>query len=207
MGWHRYCRTLEDMESKVQILIALIGMLLVAGCDEKPVSEPAIEAAAVLYKTEYLDNERYSLSNQQIGIVRFSEVDGVVTVEVALDSMRNDLQAIHLHAGSCESPGAHWNWNGATNNFCREDNLGTVWGKPKAGDIGNVEKLADGTGYLTLKTDLWTLKDSDVRSIVGTVVILHDQMEDFAQSCFAGHAHAYGISKIACGTIQLKSFD
>jgi Cu-Zn family superoxide dismutase len=207
MGRHRYYRPLEDMESKVQILIALIGLLLLAGCDDVPDSEPAVEAEAVLYKTEYLENELYSISNQQIGIVRFSEVDGVGTVEVELDSMRNDLQAIHLHAGSCEAPGAHWNCNGASNNFCREDNLGTVWGKPKAGDIGNVRKLADGSGYLTLKTDLWTLKENDIRSILGTVVILHDQMEDFAQSCFAGHTHAYGIAKIACGTIQLTSLD
>ena len=65
-----------------------------------------------------------------------------------------------------------------------------------AGDLGNIEIAADGTGSLTLSTDLLTVAPGP-NSVVGKAVILHEKADDFKTQP-TGDAGG----RIACGVVQ-----
>lgn len=75
------------------------------------------------------------------------------------------------------------------------------WGEPPfhLGDIGNVEVGEDGTGSLTMSTDLWSVGDGSDRDVVGKSVVVHSGADDFTTQP-AGDSG----ERIGCGVIQLQ---
>ncbi len=185
-----------------------ILLLFVIGCSQtEPLElpEPEIEASADLYSLESLGDDTYSVTEASIGKAFFSQAGDVVTLTIELHGMTpNSSKAVHIHNGSVDAPGRHWNQQ-SLYAFCTETSLGEPWAKPFAGDVGNVDIDANGNGQLTLHTDLWALNSGDAKDILDKVIIVHQDPEDFLTECDPAHSHDYLHSnlKIGGGSINL----
>ncbi len=183
-------------------------LLFVIGCSQtEPLElpEPEIEASADLYSLESLGDDTYNLTEVSVGKAFFSQAGDVVTLTIELHGMDpNSSKAVHIHNGSVDAPGRHWNQQ-SFYAFCNETSLGELWAKPFAGDVGNVEIDGDGYGQLILRTDLWALNSGDEKDILDKVIIVHQDPEDFLTECDPAHSHDHLHSnrKIGGGTISL----
>ncbi len=189
-------------------LILVFIFFIFTGCeDEKPEPGPKTFAAADIYLVSSEDGKIYE-TGEWTGNAEFIYQDGVTSMKVSLSGMEpNSSHAMHLHDGTIEEPGRHWNQDGFSN-FCKTLSLGEVWAKPVAGDIGNIEIDTKGNGTFIIKTDLWSLGTKDETDISGTVLFVHEKFEDFANECdpFHGHPpHGHTNRKIAGGTVVLDS--
>ena len=168
---------------------------------------PKTFAAADIYLVSTNDETVYE-KGEWTGNAEFVYQDGVTSLKVSLSGMEpNTSHAMHLHDGSLEEPGRHWN-QGKFVAFCKELSLGEVWAKTFAGDIGNIEIDAEGNGTFTIKTDFWSLGTDDEKDISGTVLFVHEKFEDFANECDPGHSHpphGHTNAKIAGGTVILDA--
>jgi len=104
---------------------------------------------------------------------------------------------LHIHQyGSCgnegKAAGGHYNPSGVKHGFLPRDGFRGA----HAGDLGNIEVGADGTGTLDL-----TLKDLRLGggkySVGGRAIILHEKVDDFSQPL--GNAGG----RIGCGPIVI----
>lgn len=123
--------------------------------------------------------------------------DGKVTLTVDVQNVTPPgKHGIHIHEnGDCshamgDSAGGHWN----------------PYGKPHGafgmgdfhlGDIGNIDIKADGTGTLTMSTDLWKVNDKSMDDVVGLAVILHEGEDNLTPNPNPG-------GRIGCGVIVAK---
>ncbi len=183
----------------------VVFVLVLAACVDPVENRVDKESArADLLALEALGNDQYITTSTNKGQVSASKEGNVVTLTIELDGFSaNTSHAIHLHNGSCEDPGAHWNQN-SSRSFCAEESLGVQWRKSYAGDIGNISTDSKGNGFLRLSTDLWTLNTGLDSDILNKVLVIHERAEDFGPECFILTAHDHdGNSKIACGRIQL----
>lgn len=183
----------------------LVATLLLLGCTD-PADQPVQDSAgADLLALEALGDDLYLTTSSRKGLVSVEADHRVVTLTIELDGFpANSSHAIHLHNGSCEDPGAHWNQN-SSKSFCGEESLGVQWRKSYAGDIGNISTDSDGHGFLKLTTDLWTLNTGLDSDILNKVLVIHERAEDFGPECFILTAHDHeGNSKVACGRIELQ---
>ncbi|MDW3196115.1 MAG: superoxide dismutase family protein [Cytophagales bacterium] len=181
-------------------------VLFLMGCPD-PADRPVEReiAGGELNALEALGDDQYITTSVNKGQVSAATEGNVVTLTIELDGFTaNTSHAIHLHNGSCEDPGAHWNQN-SSKSFCAEESLGVAWRKSYAGDIGNITTDSQGRGYLRLSTDLWTLNTGLDSDILNKVLVIHERGEDFGPECFILTAHDHdGNSKIACGRIELR---
>ncbi|MBV6644083.1 MAG: superoxide dismutase family protein [Cyclobacteriaceae bacterium] len=168
----------------------------------QPNGDTAQEVRFNLFGIQEQGEDIYAPQTNVIGQVSLKQVNDVVTVIVRLENQQpGTTKAVHIHDGTCESPGLHWNQN-STMTFCNAMNMGDVWAKPSAGDIGNVRIRDDGTGELILTTNFWKLNSEDDKDIMGKVIVVHDSGEDFAQNCFSRGIHDHDNNpKIGCGGI------
>jgi Cu-Zn family superoxide dismutase len=128
----------------------------------------------------------------------FTETDGEIRFEATIENVEPGLHAIHIHqTGDCSaddasSAGGHWNPTGEEHGR---------WGEPPfhLGDIGNIDVGEDGSGSLTLTTDLWTLGDSSSSDVVGKAIVVHAGADDF-ESQPSGAAG----ERIGCGVIEMS---
>lgn len=190
-------------------LLKLFFLTLLLSCtkDDGFVPGPKTFAAADIYSITTEDGENY-VSGEWVGNVSFAYQDGVTKMEVSISNFEPDgSHAMHLHMGSLETPGRHWNQNTLANNFCNARSLGEVWAKPFAGDVGNISVDSEGNGSFTLETDLWTLGQGLDSDIEGTVLFIHEEKENFLNECDPNHQHQHGHTneKIAGGTVVLGS--
>jgi len=188
--------------------IALILLLFLVGCsnDEEapPLPGPIMPATADINFVTSDDGENYT-KGELMGTVSLQYQDGVTTMIVSVSNMEpNSSHAMHLHMGSLEVPGRHWNQNVLTS-FCNKESIGNLWAKPFAGDVGNIEIGETGNGSFTIQTDLWTLGEGEDSDIENTVLYIHQSEEDFLNECDPNHEHNHGHvnAKIAGGTIIL----
>lgn len=193
------------MKTNVASLVILACTTLVGpGCKEDPIAEK-ITASASLSGMLSITDTTYQLNEEAYGTALFTQEDSVVTLSIHLENFPpNTFHAVHLHEGSCEQPGMHWNQGfDVTTRFCNTRSIGIPWAKPMAGDVGNISVGYDGTGILILDTDLWRLGSGDHRDILGKTIVVHDTFEDFPTECDPshGHNHPHANAKIACGTI------
>lgn len=188
------------------LLLVAVSVLSIVSCTD-PVDNRVDQVSAVgeLMALEELGNDQYITTSVNKGHVSASAEGNVVTLTIELDGFTaNTAHAIHLHNGSCEDPGAHWNQN-SSRSFCAEESLGVQWRKSYAGDIGNISTDSNGHGYLRLSTDLWTLNTGLDSDILNKVLVIHERAEDFGPECFVLTAHDHdGNSKVACGRIELS---
>ena len=190
-------------------MLGLATALLLVQCG--PVDTPSATAIAVatIYRVENTTDSTFQVTTQEIGAATFSEKNGIITLQINVTGLTpNNRHAVHIHEGSCEAPGMHWN-QGTTVSFCREPNLDPddIWTKPKAGDVGNIRTDEQGAGTFELSTIFWRLGSDDNLDITGLVIVVHENEEDFAQECFQSHSHMHNNPKIACGTIDLITND
>jgi Cu-Zn family superoxide dismutase len=126
------------------------------------------------------------------------EANGKIDFEVHVEHVKPGIHAVHIHEnGDCSaedasSAGGHWNPTGEEHG---------KWGVHPfhLGDIGNIDVGPDGTGSLSLETDLWNLNDHDEHSVLGHSVVVHAGADDF-ETQPSGNAG----SRIGCGVIELK---
>ena len=139
--------------------------------------------------------EAKSMSNVS-GSATFQATNGMVTLTLMVQGAPPGEHAVHIHdMGDCSDPagmsaGGHWNPNMTEHG---------KWGMDPfhLGDIGNIMIAQDGTGMLTLSTDLWTVGTGDKNDVVGHAVMVHEKADDFVTQP-TGNAGA----RIGCGVIN-----
>ena len=131
------------------------------------------------------------------GVAVFTQNGDEITLTVEIQGASPGLHAVHIHAnGDCSSPdgksaGGHWN---------PTDVAHGKWGEGEfhLGDIGNITVGEDGTGRITLTTDLWEIGTGSDIDVVGKGIIVHADADDFVSQP-SGAAGA----RIGCGVIVL----
>ena len=131
------------------------------------------------------------------GMAVFTQNGDYITLTVEIQDATPGLHAVHIHAnGDCSAPdgtsaGGHWN---------PTDVAHGKWGVGEfhLGDIGNSTVGADGTGSITLTTDLWEIGTGSDIDVVGKGIIVHAGADDFTSQP-SGAAGA----RIGCGVIVL----
>ena len=201
-------------QSKLLVFSALcvlaLGVTLAWGCKPKtdemadqsapaateevtpPEEMPAEQTDATVAETHLK-----SADGTDLGTVTFTQNDdGTVTVVADLHGVDGaGAHGIHVHEnGECSAPdfksaGGHFNPTG-TDHACPPTT-------PRhAGDFGNINIGADGTGHLELTTDLVSVTPGET-SVVGKSVILHGGEDD----CTSQPSGAAG-ARLACGVIS-----
>ena len=188
----------------------ILPLLLVFSCsseDQNELQEPEIIAEAEIFALTQVADREYEVQNKSVGKASFFQTGNVVTIEISLSEMTpNTQKAVHIHDGSVQLPGRHWN-SGKFVAACNERSLGQVWARPFIGDVGNVPIDGNGNGFFSLQTDLWAINSGDNKDILEKVIIVHENPQDFIEECdpFHTHDHEHVNQKIAGGTIALMS--
>lgn len=188
-------------------LIILISIAFACDNTESPELEPEVIAEAEIFSLQSLENDTYEVTTNKVGIATFSQTGDVVTLEISLTGMTpNSSKAIHIHNGTVEDPGRHWN-SGSFVASCNERSLGQVWARPFIGDVGNIPIDASGNGTFVLQTDLWAINSGDEKDVLNKPIIVHEGPQDFIEECNPMHDHNHGHSnpKIGGGTVTLIS--
>jgi superoxide dismutase, Cu-Zn family len=129
------------------------------------------------------------------GQAAFTEGPGGVKVVVHVENAPPGLHGLHIHEkGDCsdfeaKSAGGHFNPSGA-------EHAGPMDEKHHAGDLGNIEVKADGTGDLTITSTMLTVKEGP-NSVVGRSVIFHEKADDLKTQP-TGNAGG----RLACGVVR-----
>ncbi|NQZ77481.1 MAG: superoxide dismutase family protein [Ekhidna sp.] len=190
--------------------IVAVFLLFAFSCGQsetEQILEPDIFAEANFVTLAQIEEGSYRTETKEIGTASFSQAGTVVTLEIRLAGMTpNTAKAVHIHNGSLETPGRHWN-RGSFYASCSELSLGRSWNKLFAGDVGNVPIDADGNGYFTLSTDLWEINSGTANDVLDKIIIIHDRGMDFAEECNPAHVHGaeHSNPKIGGGNIRLIS--
>jgi Cu-Zn family superoxide dismutase len=136
------------------------------------------------------------------GSATFQRMEGKwIAFRVDVRNVTPGIHAVHIHEhGDCTAPdgksaGGHWNPTGK-----KHGQWGQADGEFHAGDLGNIEVGADGTGYLAVSSDLWTLGDGGPMDVVAKSIIVHAQADDFTSQP-TGNAG----DRIGCGIIVLQT--
>lgn len=183
--------TLTEENPMRFLLISLCALVVTAcaGNKPKPTGEPTETSSA----TATLESKSGS---SVTGTGTFTQREGQVTLELAVENAPPGTHAVHLHEkGDCSaedatSAGAHWNPTGSSHGHFGHNGF-------HLGDIGNLEVAEDGTGRLTFTTDKWTLGGGAETDILNKALIVHAAQDDF-QTQPTGNAGG----RIACAVVQ-----
>ena len=173
----------------------LIGIsIILMGCDRMPQQAGVLSAAPAKQATAMID----ALGDSGVtGMVVFTQNGDQITLTAEIQGASPGLHGFHIHAnGDCSSPdgksaGGHWNPTDVGHG---------KWGEGEfhLGDIGNISVGEDGTGRITLTTDLWEIGTGSDIDVVGKGIIVHADADDFVSQP-SGAAGA----RIGCGVIVL----
>ena len=181
--------------TKLTFLILLCISVIVLGCERAPQQiadlTPAtpIQANAVIGSTN---------DSSVTGTATFTQNDDQITLMIEIQGASPGVNAVHIHAnGDCSasdgsSAGGHWNPTGVAHG---------KWGEGEfhLGDIGNISVGEDGTGSISLTTDLWEIGTGSDVDVVGKGIIVHAGADDFTSQ----PSGAAGM-RIGCGVIVLS---
>lgn len=129
------------------------------------------------------------------GWATFTEEAGGVKAVVHVEKAPPGTHGLHIHEkGDCSDPeaknaGGHFNPTGA-------EHAGPADPKHHAGDLGNIEVKADGTGHLEITSNMLTVKEGP-NSVVGRSVVFHEKADDLKTQP-TGNAGG----RFACGVIK-----
>jgi Cu-Zn family superoxide dismutase len=185
----------------------LAAGVLFGGCkknDEQVVQESETaygaptpgEAAAAPTVTSDIAAAQLSGPGGVSGTVTFTQEATGVHVVARVQGAKPGVHGFHVHAGnSCDTPGFqsagdHFNPTGAPH-------AGPDAAQHHAGDFGNVDVGADGTGNLDLTTAMLSVGGNLDTDVLGKAVILHEG-EDDLKTQPSGNSGA----RIACGVVQ-----
>ena len=181
----------------VAVAVVVSGSTVAAGAPAAGAKEPmTLKAPFATAKLESAEDPKLS------GTVIFTQLPDAVKVQVDVTGVsKAGLHGLHLHEnGKCEhdpagkhftSAGGHFNPTGVAH-ACPEATT------HHAGDFGNIEINADGTGHLERVTAM--LSVSGANSPVGKAVILHTG-EDDCKTQPTGNSGA----RLACGVVQVRT--
>ena len=131
------------------------------------------------------------------GTATFTEKGGKVEVAVRATSLSPGKHGVHVHEkGDCSSSdassaGRHFAPGGGSHAAPTDPNR-------HAGDLGNLEAGADGSGAVTVTTDKLTVAPGE-RSVIGRSIVIHDLPDDFKTELPPGAG-----GRVACGVIQVQ---
>lgn len=129
------------------------------------------------------------------GWATFTAVSGGVKVVVHVEKAPPGTHGLHIHEkGDCSDPeakaaGGHFNPTAM-------DHAGPMDEKHHAGDLGNIEVKADGTGDLTITSKMLAVTDGP-NNVIGRAVIFHEKADDLKTQT-TGNAGG----RLACGVIR-----
>ncbi len=186
---------LNPIGTKLTFLILLSISVIVLSCEraQQPatVLNPAtpVQANAVIGSTN---------DSGVTGTATFTQNDDQITLLIEIQGASPGLRAVHIHEnGDCSAPdgssaGGHWN---------PTDVMHGKWGEGEfhLGDIGNITVGEDGTGSISLTTDLWEIGTGSDVDVVGKGIIVHAGADDFISQ----PSGAAGM-RIGCGVIVLS---
>lgn len=132
------------------------------------------------------------------GTAYFTDTDGGLKVTVELSGLSAGKHGFHIHQyGNCadmgKAAGGHYNPDGVMHGLLVKDGFQHA----HAGDLGNVEIGADGTGHLGIVIPNLTLAGGKY-SVGGRSLVIHELPDDFGQP--VGNAGA----RVACGPIMIS---
>ncbi len=170
----------------MKLKIGLMGMALVAGFYGLSRAETAV---AVIKAT--------SGDSPTFGTATLVDSKDGLLVSVNFANIPAGSHGFHIHEfGSCEdlgkAAGSHYNPMNTPHGHAPKDGMK----KAHAGDLGNVEIAADGTGKLEGTLKGVTLSGGKA-SVAGRAMILHEKADDYGQP--VGNAGG----RIGCGPIVI----
>ncbi len=132
------------------------------------------------------------------GQATFNEKDNGLEVELKVANVSPGKHGFHIHEkGDCSdkgnAAGSHYNPDKTPHGLVTKDGFDHA----HAGDFGNIEVSADGTGILKIFIPGLALT-GDKHNVEGKAVILHEKEDDFGQP--TGNAGG----RIGCGVIMLQ---
>ena len=148
----------------------LIGIsIILMGCERMPQQAGILTTAPAKQANAMIDA---SSDSGVTGIAVFTQNGDQITLTIEIQGATPGLHAVHIHAnGDCSAPdgtsaGGHWNPTGVAHG---------KWGEGEfhLGDIGNITVGEDGTGSITLTTDLWEIGTGSDVDVVGKGIIVH----------------------------------
>jgi Cu-Zn family superoxide dismutase len=168
-------------------LAAAAGLALVAYGASAQKAAAAPQAKATLEAKSGSTVTGWATFTEQAG--------GGVKVVVHVEKAAPGTHGLHVHEkGDCSDPeaksaGGHFNPTGM-------EHAGPMDEKHHAGDLGNIEVKADGTGHLEITSRMLTVKEGP-NSVVGRAVIFHEKVDDLKTQP-TGNAGG----RLACGVIK-----
>ena len=130
------------------------------------------------------------------GKATFTELStGGVRAQIHIKKATPGTHGLHIHEkGDCSDPeaknaGGHFNPTGM-------EHAGPMDPKHHAGDLGNIEIKADGTGDLDITSDMLTVKPGP-NSVVGKAVVFHEKADDLKTQPTGNAGGRFG-----CGVIK-----
>ena len=177
----------------MSLSIILTGIL--TGCDRARPQQVAVLSPPPAKQASALIDA--ASDSAVTGMATFTQNGEQITLTIEIQGASPGLHAVHIHEnGDCSSPdgksaGGHWNPTEVAHG---------KWGEGEfhLGDIGNITVGEDGTGSITLTTDLWEIGTGSDIDVVGKGIIVHADADDFVSQP-SGAAGA----RIGCGVIVL----
>jgi len=169
------------------LVFSAAAALALSGCASSPKAPEGPQARATIEARS---------DSTVTGTATFTELStGGVKVHVHIEKAPPGTHGLHIHEkGDCSDPkaasaGGHFNPGGMPHS-------GPMDMKRHAGDLGNIEIKADGTGDLDITSDLLTVK-AGPNSVVGRSVVFHEKADDFKTQPTGNAGGRFG-----CGVIQ-----
>ena len=162
-----------------------------AGCRSPGTLPPAMARAVAVLEARAGSRLEGTASFESMG-------ERWISLRIEVRNVAPGLHAVHIHEhGDCSDPkaaGAGGHWNPANRKHGQ-------WGRPDGefhlGDIGNIEVGPDGTGVLTMTTDLWAIGGGGATDILGRSIIVHARPDDFTTQPTGDAGDRIGCGPIA----------
>jgi Cu-Zn family superoxide dismutase len=161
--------------------------LALSGCASTPKAPEGPQAKATIEPRS---------DSTATGTATFTELPaGGVRVVIHMEKAPPGTHGLHVHEkGDCSDPkaasaGGHFNPGGMPH-------AGPMEMKRHAGDLGNIEIKPDGTGDLTITSDMLTVKPGP-NSVVGRAVVFHEKNDDLKTQPTGNAGGRFG-----CGVIS-----
>ncbi len=149
-------------------------------------------------KTATVDIKGTQEGSKISGKVVLTEIPEGLKVNAEVQNVTPGKHGFHIHEkGVCadggKAAGGHYNPDGAPHGLLIKDGFTHA----HAGDLGNIEVGADGTGKLSETVPSLSLSTGKY-DVAGKSIILHEKEDDFGQP--TGNAGG----RVGCGVIEVK---